>query len=155
MSVAQELRTIQANLEARTLELTAANGTITTLQAAAVTAQATIDAQTAQLAEQATAITGHAAAIEQLNASHVAATADLTAQVKTLTDENAGMKTKLSNPAFKLAGVDGEDPKTAGGGGEADAGGEGSLLAQYKKLTGAAKTKFYRENKAELSKLGA
>jgi chromosome segregation ATPase len=155
MSVAQELRTIQANLEARTLELAAANGTITTLQAAAVTAQATIEAQAAQLAEQAVAIDGHAAAVQALTDGHTAATAELTARVAALEAENTGMKTKLSNPAFKLAGIEGEDPKTAGGGGEAGAGGEGSLLAQYKKLTGAAKTKFYRENKAALTKLGA
>lgn len=155
MSVAQELRTIQAQLEARTAELSAANGIIGTLQAAAVAAQVTIDAQAAQLADQSVAIDGHAAAIQALTDGHTAATAELTTRVATLEAENTGMKTKLSNPAFKLASVEGEDPKTATGGGEAGQGGEGSLLAQYKKLNGAAKTKFYRENKAELTKLGA
>jgi len=151
MSVAQELRTVQANLETRTLELSQARESITALEASAVTAQTTIDAQAAQLAEQATAISGHASAVQALTDGHTAATADLTARVTALEAENAGLQTKLQNPAFTLASAKGEDPNASGGGGEAGADGEGSLLAQYAKLTGAAKTKFFRENKAALT----
>jgi chromosome segregation ATPase len=120
MSVAQELRTIQAQLEARDAELKNANVTIQTLQDSASTAQATIDEQAARLAEQVTAITGHEAAMQDLRDGHAAATADMTTRLAALEAENAGMKTKLQNPAFVLASVDGEDPKTAGGGGEAE-----------------------------------
>jgi chromosome segregation ATPase len=150
MSVAQELRTIQAQLEARTAELTNAQGTITALEAAAVTAQATIAEQSTRLSEQATVITGHESAMRALIDGHTAATADLTARVATLEAENTGMKTKLSNPAFKVAGIDGEDPKTAGGGGEA--GNDAMpLWAQYNVIKDpAARNAFWEANAAKL-----
>jgi hypothetical protein len=150
MSVAQELRVAAANLEARTAELMTANATIQSLEMAAAMFQEKIAAQNAQLTEQAAVITGHEAAVEDLKAAHVAASAELVACVAALEAENAGMKTKLSNPAFKLAGVDGEDPQTAGGGGEA--GSDPGLMAQYAKLTGAAKMDFFRKHKTELLK---
>lgn len=153
MSVAQELRTATANLEAANLRLEQANARIAEMEGTVATHEATIAQQAAQISEQQTAIGSHEAAMQALRDEHATATAGLAAQVETLTAENGQMKEKLKNPSFKLAGAAGEDPKTAGGGGEG--GQDGSVLAQYKGLTGAAKTKFYRENKAELQKLGA
>ena len=151
MSVSQELGKVQAELEASQVKLASAEEKIGTHEATIATHEATITEHEVTIAAMQETIDGHAAALE-------AATAELTGQVETLTTENnelahtvAEQGKKLENPAYKMAGVSGEPLEEAGGGGEgAEAGG---LMEQYAALSGAAKTAFFREHKAELMKL--
>jgi len=147
MSLAQENGKLAAELKTAQLQ-------IEQLESGATASQTTIATQATQIAEQAAAIDGHAAAMESAHAELTGQLATATASVATLTAKNADMKTKLENPAFKAASIEGEDPDAAGGGG---AGTEqaGSLMEQYKAIKDpAAKAEFFDANKAELFKAG-
>jgi len=149
MSVTQELGKVQAELKSAELQ-------IEQLEGAAKTSQETIDSQAAQIADLEGQVSTMQGTIDGAEAAQAEAHKELTdqlagatAQVESLTAENADMKAKLANPAFKAAGVEGEDPNAAGGGSDGGEPGAG-VVAQYAKLTGAAKTAFFKAHKAEL-----
>jgi uncharacterized protein involved in exopolysaccharide biosynthesis len=151
MSVAQEFRTIQAQLETRTLELANANTRIAQLEQELTAAQTAEQTSNNLQASQLEQIQGHETAMQALRDEHAQATADLSARVSALETENTEMKEKLKNPAFKAASAGGEDPGTAGGGGEAGSGEGTPHWAAYNALkTGAEKAAYWKENFAAM-----
>jgi chromosome segregation ATPase len=147
MSVAQELSKVQAQLEAASLRADAAAAELAGRDATIAEQTGTIAERDAQIAAMQGTIDGAAAAQETAHAELTGRVAEMTAQVETLTAENADLKRKLTNPAFKIAAIDGEYPEAAGGGGEGAQAGATPLCDAYKALTSPAeKRAFWEKN---------
>ena len=150
MSLAQELTKTQAQLEAAQVKAEAQKARIAELEAelgvALESAQAATDAQ-AQLQGQ---IDNHETAMQEQAQAHEDATAELRGQVETLTAENATMREQLANPGFRQAAGGGEEPDTAGGGGEAGIGGIPHWDAYNAIKDPAERTAYYNAHSAEM-----